>query len=259
MKKTLYVLVIFSLMVIKVNFVLAQNNYLDKYYKSTSPIFLEKEFKNKNILKEKIKQNKNNPMILFQAGVYYMYQVYGVLNSMEVNRKNEKEFTEKAKRLFKKAYNQKSTNPVITAWLGSATLYSSKWGSPFNKMRNGKKGYFYLDKALQLAPNNIQVRAIRIRSIVNLPPKYFPGVLKDIKQDTKFLIEKIENDKKLLNDKYFKTTLYLCYFYRARTLIRLKENKKEAYKLLEKIPKESLFYSKAINLKEKNNKNKLKK
>ncbi len=103
------------------------------------------------------------------------------------------ESKEKAEQFFEltnKALQNKGA--IYKGYHGAALALKASYSwNPFNKLSYFNKGKKMIDEAIQLEPDNIELRMIRL-SIQSNAPK-IAGYYQNIEEDKKFMLENIEN------------------------------------------------------------------
>jgi tetratricopeptide (TPR) repeat protein len=111
-------------------------------------------------LKDSLRQEPENTEILLKLGI--LYHNLGV--------EGDKEAVKKAKNLFEKLLELEPQNVEALAWYGSVlTLRGRDVWFPVSKLSYVNNGIEKMDKAVELAPDNINVRMIRANNSLNLP------------------------------------------------------------------------------------------
>ncbi len=111
-------------------------------------------------LKVKLKTEPNNIQALTDLGIYYH----------DLGVKSDKKAVENGEELFTKILSLDSTNAVATAYLGSIlSLKARDARMPWNKIKYAKRGFVQLDKAVQMEPENLNVRVIRAMNSYQVP------------------------------------------------------------------------------------------
>ena len=182
----------------------------------------------------------------YKAGVFYLYHAYGLVNTLGVSQKDAKKMVQKAIQLFEKVETLESKEPMVFSMLGGAYLFSCQWGTPLDKMRNGRKGVFYMDKAVMMSPTNPRIREQRLRSYINLPPQYFPNMLKSVPEDADFLLKDMA-ERSALYGQYGKELSSVCYYGKGLVAYYQKE-KEKAKEFLKKVDGASSMYENAQKL-----------
>ncbi len=103
------------------------------------------------------------------------------------------ESKEKAEQFFELT-NKASQNKgaIYKGYHGAALALKASYSwNPFNKLSYFNKGKKMIDEAIQLEPDNIELRMIRL-SIQSNAPK-IAGYYQNIEEDKKFMLENIEN------------------------------------------------------------------
>lgn len=167
-------------------------------------------FQNEKEVKEYAKTN-TTALGYYTVGVFYLYHAYGLVNTLKVSEKDYRRLVREAISSLEKAQKLAPEEPMILSMVGSAYLFSCQWGGASDRMRNGRKGVFYMDKAVILAPSNMNIRENRLRSYINLPPEYFPNIFKSIPEDADMLLKAMEKDFSLYGA-YAKEVKSLCFY-----------------------------------------------
>jgi len=96
-----------------------------------------------------------------------------------------------ADKLYKDLKAIKNPSPLIMAYLGSADAVRAKhsW-NPVNKMAFLKQGCKTIDKAVELSPNQLEIRFLRFSLEHFLPP--FLGYSKHLEIDKKKILELVQ-------------------------------------------------------------------
>lgn len=96
-----------------------------------------------------------------------------------------------ADKLYKELKAIKNPSPLILAYLGSADAVRAKhsW-NPVNKMAFLKQGCKTIDKAVELSPNQLEIRFLRFSLEHFLPP--FLGYSKHLEIDKKKILELVQ-------------------------------------------------------------------
>lgn len=219
--------------------------YSSAYEEFIVPATVAKLFSTAGEVDSFLKTNQT-PFGFYQAGVYYLYHAYGLINTLNVSSKDGKKLIKKAVEYLEKAGKLSSTEPMIFSMLGGAYLFSCQWGGVSDKIRNGRKGVFYMDKAVTMAPTNLRVRENRLRSFINLPPEFFPNVYKSIPEDADILLKNVEKEGSFYGD-YAKELRSLCYYGKGLVAYYQKDYPK-AREYLRQVEKGSSFVSNAETL-----------
>ncbi|NPV38282.1 hypothetical protein BREVNS_0447 [Brevinematales bacterium NS] len=167
-------------------------------------------FQSEKEIKEYAKTN-TTALGYYTVGVFYLYHAYGLVNTLKVSKKDYRRLTREAITSLEKAQKLAPAEPMILSMLGSAYLFSCQWGGASDRMRNGRKGVFYMDKAVIMAPSHLNIRENRLRSYINLPPEYFPNIFKSIPEDADMLLKAMEKDFSLYGA-YAKEVKSLCFY-----------------------------------------------
>ncbi|URA11004.1 hypothetical protein [Thermospira aquatica] len=191
-------------------------------------------------------QTNKTALGYYQVGVFYMYHAYGVLKVMKVSSKDARRLTREAINVFEKAEKLESREPMLYSMLGGAYLFSSQWGSVMDKMRNGRKGVFYNDKAVLMAPENLRIRENRLRNYLHLPPEYFPNIYQSIPEDADKLLAGVEKYQKEYGE-YAREVRALAYY--GKGLVAFyKKDRVQARENLQKVEKNTSLYDRAQEL-----------
>jgi tetratricopeptide (TPR) repeat protein len=110
-------------------------------------------------LEDSLRQEPEDTGVLLKLGI--LYHNLGV----EGDRKAVK----RAKNLFEKLLELEPQNIEALAWYGSVlTLRGRDVGFPISKLKYVNNGIEKMDKAVELAPDNVSVRMIRAHNSLNL-------------------------------------------------------------------------------------------
>jgi len=232
-------------------------SYPERYEKYNSfirylnPVEIENQFSNLDEIKEMIKSKNTDSLTLYKAGIFCMYNIYKVINKIKYyNDRDEEEIAVTAKKCFEEAYKKEKNNPFITGYRGVCYLYLCKWGAYNEKIQNGQKGTYYLNKAVDMYPESIEIRRIRINSFIYLPFQYYPDVPGMIENDADFIINKVLDNKKNLlgyyTDDIINSFLHEAYYMKGVLFIKT-NRKQEALKYLDNIDKSSFYYQKLLD------------
>jgi tetratricopeptide (TPR) repeat protein len=172
------ILFILLLSLITTSLVLAENKTNIK--RETKIKSLESKLKKTNNNKDKVKILKN----------------LGVLYHQEAVLGNE-EAVNKAIDSLKKAQGI-NNSPVVKAWYGSALTLKARYSFVFGKIYYSKKGINILDEAINMVPENIEVRLLRGVNSVYLPNFIFHR-LELAAKDLKFVINKSQDNSGTVN------------------------------------------------------------
>lgn len=111
-------------------------------------------------LKDSLRQEPENTGILLKLGI--LYHNLGV--------EGDKKAVKRAKKLFQKLLELDPQNAEALAWYGSVlTLRGRDVLFPVSKLGYVSNGIKKMDKAVELAPDNINVRMVRTHNSLNLP------------------------------------------------------------------------------------------
>jgi len=129
-----------------------------------SPLFAQSEIEKVQsrikAFEDSLQMNPTNTRILLKLGV--LYHKLGV--------QGDKKAVKKAEDLFKRLLELEPENAEAHSWYGSVlTLKGRDAWLPISKMRYVNSGIKEMDKAVQLAPDNITVRMIRANNSLALP------------------------------------------------------------------------------------------
>jgi len=119
----------------------------------------------------------------FSINYSFSYEINKIRNDYVEAVKNEKT----AAKLYSELKNIKNPNPLILAYLGASDAIRAKhaW-NPVNKLGYLKKGCKTLDHAVDLSPNQLEIRFLRFSLEHYLPD--FLGYSKHLEEDRKKLI-----------------------------------------------------------------------
>jgi tetratricopeptide (TPR) repeat protein len=111
-------------------------------------------------LEQKLKSNPNDEVVLMELGRSYH----------DMASAGDKSAIEKGFRCFDRAFSLDTTNVVALAYRGSMwTLRALDSWWPPNKLKFFKQGTDEMDRAVELAPDNMMVRLIRGIDEMDLP------------------------------------------------------------------------------------------
>ena len=111
-------------------------------------------------LKDSLRQEPENTGILLKMGI--LYHNLGV--------EGDKKAVKRARKLFQKLLELDPQNAEALAWYGSVlTLRGRDVWFPASKLKHVSNGIEKMDKAVELVPDNINVRMIRAHNSLNLP------------------------------------------------------------------------------------------
>lgn len=155
------------------------------------------EFRNERDVESYLDKNKNS-MDYFLGSVYYMYEVVNISGDKELRKGIQKKYVDRAIQLNEYSVSNDKNNALYKANLGA--LYGIKinyTGFPA-LMELAKKCQVTLNKAIQSAPNNPELRLIRLRAFVKFPYEYYGNLKKLIEEDSKIVLD--------WTDQYFETS-----------------------------------------------------
>ncbi|MCJ7646088.1 tetratricopeptide repeat protein [bacterium] len=111
-------------------------------------------------LEDSLREEPENTGILLRLGI--LYHNLGV--------EGDKKAVKRAKNLFEKLLELEPQNIEALAWYGSVlTLKGRDILFPISKLGYVNNGIEKMDKAVELAPDNVNVRMIRAHNSLNLP------------------------------------------------------------------------------------------
>ena len=129
-------------------------------------------------LKAELTNDPNNISLLIKLG--RIYHDFGIEGDKEVVKKGEK--------YLEKAIELDSKNAIAVAYYGSIlTMKARDAKMPWNKIKYGKKGLSFIDQAVELEPDNLEVRIIRAMNSFYAPS--FLGRLKYSFEDFQYVIK----------------------------------------------------------------------
>ncbi|MFN3659840.1 MAG: hypothetical protein ACK4TN_01225 [Brevinematales bacterium] len=195
-------------------------------------------FRSEKEVKEYEKTN-GTALGYYTIGVFYLYHAYGLVNTLKVSQKDYRRLTREAIHFLERAQKMESNEPMVFSMVGSAYLFSCQWGGASEKIKNGRKGVFYMDKAVVMAPSNLNIRENRLRSYIHLPPEYFPNMLKSIPEDADILLNGVEREVSRYGS-YAKELKSLC-FYGKGLVAYYQKDIQRAREFLKKVEKETQF------------------
>ena len=112
------------------------------------------------MLEKKVKSEPENKEYLLNLGILYH----------SLAQEGNKEGVQKGEEVFKKLLDIDSKNAQAYCWYGSLLTLKGKYASlPFNKVKFVNNGTKKMDKAVELAPDDIMVRMIRAQNSLGLP------------------------------------------------------------------------------------------
>lgn len=109
--------------------------------------------------------------------------------------------SEKTEKLYKQLVELQSDNAVITGFIGALEALKAKhaW-NPYRKMAHLDKAAITLAKAVQAAPNNIEIRFLRYTLEYYVPS--FLGYSKHLVEDKKLIINNIIQCRYAMTDRF---------------------------------------------------------
>lgn len=114
-------------------------------------------------LEDSLKGDPENTQLLLQLGILY--------HNMGVE--GDKEAVKKAEKVLKKLIDLEPKDAEAYCWYGSVLTLKGKYAwFPLNKMKYVNKGIKEMDKAIELAPDNVTVRMIRANNSLSLPDMF---------------------------------------------------------------------------------------
>ena len=112
------------------------------------------------VFEDSLREEPENTVILLKLGI--LYHNLGV--------EGDKKAVKRAKKLFEKLLELEPKNVEALVWYGSVlTLKGRDILFPISKLGYVNNGIEKMDKAVELAPDNINVRMIRAHNSLNLP------------------------------------------------------------------------------------------
>ncbi len=102
-------------------------------------------------------------------------------------------------RLFAKVKAIEEAEPLLWGYIGAVYFTRAKHVSIFNKMGAFRKGKKYLEKALEEAPDELELHFLRMTIQINLPG--FLGYNDHIDEDKKFVLDHFETAKPKLRSR----------------------------------------------------------
>ena len=112
------------------------------------------------VFEDSLREEPENIVILLKLGI--LYHNLGV--------EGDKKAVKRARNLFEKLLELEPQNAEALAWYGSVlTLRGRDVLFPVSKLSYVNNGIEKMDKAVELAPDNISVRMIRANNSLNLP------------------------------------------------------------------------------------------
>ena len=205
------------------------------------------EFKNERDVESYLDKNKNSKDY-FLGSIYYMYEALNISRGKELRKGIQKKYVDRAIQLNEYSVNNDKNNALYKANLGA--LYGIKimyTGFPA-LMELAKKCQVTLNEAIQLAPNNPELRLIRLRAFVNFPYEYYGNLKKLIDEDSKIILDWTEQYFETSRDRqelagFFQEikneTLYLTGTYYQKQI----KDQVKAKTYYSKIEKGSYYYS----------------
>ncbi|MFQ6082801.1 MAG: tetratricopeptide repeat protein [Candidatus Aminicenantia bacterium] len=111
-------------------------------------------------LEENLKKDPENVEFLLELGILYHH----------LAQEGNKDGIKRGEEIFKKLLEIDPENAQAYCWYGSLLTLKGKYATlPFNKIRFVNSGTKKMDKAVELAPDNITVRMIRANNSLSLP------------------------------------------------------------------------------------------
>lgn len=134
----------------------------------------------------------------------------------------EGENAKKSVEKLQKVREQRPEDPIALAYLGSAkTLQGYYAVNPVNKITYVNEGTALIDKAVEMAPDNVELRILRATNSRELP--FFFGRYGYVKQDLNHLFELKEDTPSLFSP----AALAQLYFLKAGFLRKTAEGEKQ--------------------------------
>ena len=147
-----------------------------------------------NELERKLIKEPQNIELLKQLGASYFFSA----------GKGNKEAVEKGVQTYQKLFKIDSSDVLAIAHYGCLlTMKARDSFFPWSKMKWTKKGIVQIDKAVNMAPENIQVRSIRATTYTNFPAMF--KKLETALKDFNFILRKEKDcsDEFKLNFYYY--------------------------------------------------------
>ena len=205
------------------------------------------KFKNEKDVESYLGKNKNSEDY-FLGSVYYMFEALNIRHGKALRKGVQKKYVDRAIQLNEQASKSEKNNALYKANLGA--LYGIKimyTGFPA-LIQLAKKCQVTLNEAIKLAPNNPELRLIRLRAFVNFPYEYYGDLKKLIDEDSQIVLDwsneyfERKGDRQDL-DSYFREikneTRYLCGTYYLKQI----KDQVKAKNYYSKIEKDSYYYS----------------
>jgi tetratricopeptide (TPR) repeat protein len=128
-------------------------------------------------LEVELVNDPNNVSVLIQLG--RIYHDFGTEGDKEAVKMGEK--------YLENAVSLDSENAIAIAYYGSIlTMKARDSKAPWNRIKHGRKGLSFIDRAVELEPNNLDVRIIRAMNSLLTPS--FLGRLKYSFEDFEYVI-----------------------------------------------------------------------
>ena len=191
----------------------------------------------------------------FEIGLYYFLQVIMNMDKGD-NKINAKSCARQAVPYFEKCNNLEPNNPYYVALLASAYGINVPFTNfPFI-ITLANKCLDTINHAVEIAPENPEIRLLRFRCIIHFPYQYFPALKDQINNDTAFVLDWINNYFTLLKEKkvkeeyepFFKDIQNEVYYLNAEYYFLEIKDKKKAKEFSNKIDQDSPYYLKGRRL-----------
>ncbi len=105
----------------------------------------------------------------------------------------DEDAAEKARKILEELVQQEPDNPLVVAYLGSCRVLESKEAVlPWKKGELAREGLKLLDRAVNMAPENLEVRFVR--GVSSYPLPFFFGVGDQAKEDFAFVAARLADD-----------------------------------------------------------------
>ena len=180
--------------------------------------------------------------------MFYFYEVINARGNKRPLRKGiQKRYITKAIEYFENAKKSYSKNPYYIGMLGSAYGIRIRFSGFPALLEWSRRCQVNLNEAVDLNPNNPEIRLIRLRSNVHFPYQYYKNLEDEIVEDFNMITQwaDINLDKTSLNKNlknYFSQTKSEAYFLVGNYYYEQVKKTDIARSYLLKITKNSIYF-----------------
>lgn len=217
-----------------------------------SPSNIKVKFSRDNDVEQYLKKQKSSDT-LFDAGLYYFYKTVDLDSKKRLSKGKKKRYIKKAIEYLEESNTLTPNDPYTLAVLGSAYGVRIPFSGFPALLKWSKRCQNKLNKAVELAPENPEIRLIRLRSNVHFPYQYYKNLKDEIIEDSNIVLGWVDKFEKTTpkdrrQKSYFSMikgdVLFLVgnYFYK-----QAKDNK-QAKTYLKKISPDNTYYDHAKHI-----------